>query len=145
MRKISERSRGRMMKKMIALLAMLFTFTGIAWGGEYKWIPHPKDAHGKADIVPTPEVTELCRTLEKNINSLGPLRSPLLCERPLDPKFKDFSKPKWTKLEPTSHIELIKKMDIALNYSRFNGPRFDAANEEQWRNGLQKRLQRLAL
>jgi len=105
----------------------------------------PKDAHGKPDIIPTSEVTKLCRGLERNINSLGSLRNPLLCERPLNPEFNAFTKPKWTKLDPNSHIELIKKMDIALNYSRHKAPSFDAVAEEQWRAKLQKRLESIEL
>jgi uncharacterized protein YecT (DUF1311 family) len=105
--------------------------------GEYKWIKFPKP-----DIYPSPDVTKLCQGFEKNINSLGPLKNPLLCERPLNPNFKDFSKPEWTKLDPGEHIELIKKMDISLDYSGYKAPPFD---ETIWRQRLDSRLTRIGL
>ena len=125
------------MRGIIVSATALLAIAGMAWGGDYKWIKYPKP-----DIYPSSEVTKLCRGLEQNINSLGPLKDPLLCERPFNPKFKEFGKPEWTPLDPRQHIELIKKMDIVLTYSGYKAPPFD---ETAWRERLDRRLPHIGL
>lgn len=126
---------GRLRRLFVAAVTSLVAFPGMGWAGEYRWIKSP-------DTYSSPEEVKLCQAFEKNVNSLGPLKDPLLCERPFNPNFKDFSKPQWTTLDPRQHIELIKKMDIVLTYSGYKAPPFD---ERAWRERLDKRLPRIGL
>ncbi|MGH8708268.1 MAG: hypothetical protein ACREVD_09435 [Burkholderiales bacterium] len=128
---------GRLRRLFVAAAISLVAFSGMGWAGEYRWIKYPKP-----DIYPSPEIAKLCQGFEKNVNSLGPLKDPLLCERPFNPNFKDFSKPQWTTLDPRQHIALIKKMDNVVTYSGYKAPPFD---ERAWRERLDKRLPRIGL
>lgn len=53
---------------------------------------------------------EVCEAYAKNLNSFNP-SAPMLCERPVNPEFKDFAKPVWEKLTLDQIAEI--NVDIA--------------------------------
>lgn len=53
---------------------------------------------------------EVCEAYEKNLNSMSP-STPMLCERPVNPNFKDFAKPAWEKLTADQIAEI--NVDVA--------------------------------
>lgn len=52
---------------------------------------------------------ELCRTLEQNLNSFKD-QPPMVCERKFNPRFKDFSVPKWEPLDPKANMDLLEQI-----------------------------------
>lgn len=48
---------------------------------------------------------EVCEAYAKNLNSFSP-SEPMLCERPVNPKFNDFAKPTWEKLTDDQIAEI---------------------------------------
>ena len=83
-----------------------------------------------------PEDRPLCEAYEKNLNAFAYLPHPMACERLLHPTFPEFSTPPWQTLDPKEHVDLIKQMDLQLNY-RWKPETFQ---EPQWREHLTQRL-----
>ncbi len=84
-----------------------------------------------------PENLELCRAYEANLNAFPEVREPFVCERPIHPGFKDFSKPKWQELDPVEYIDLLVKMARA-KYDQL--PRLNPFNEKAVRKGISWRI-----
>jgi hypothetical protein len=69
------------------------------------------DTGVKGHRIPVlPEDVEVCRAYEENINSFEDLPHAMVCERLINPKFKDFGKPAWRPLDPWENREKIYDM-----------------------------------
>ena len=82
----------------IAVLVILPTHT--AFAGRYELVK------GKG--------VEVCEAYQMNLNSYHPAE-PLRCDRPVNPKFKDFQKPEWEQIDALKDFDLIVKVDQLLN------------------------------
>lgn len=61
----------------------------------------------------------LCKAFVENLNSFPERKEPMVCERPLHPKSRDFSRPEWKALDPMQYVDLLMQ-DAALSpYSRY--------------------------
>ncbi len=58
---------------------------------------------------------EVCEAYLKNLNSF-PNHPAMVCDRPLNPKLTDFSKPAWKELEGQEHLDLLKQIWRDLNH-----------------------------
>ena len=79
---------------------------------------------------------EICKAYEENLNSFPETPHIMACERRINPRLKDFSKPKWTPLDVRKHAELVKVMDKMVFY-RWRPNTFD---EELWRKRFEERV-----
>jgi len=83
------------------------------------------------------ENLELCRAYEANLNSFPEIKEPFACERPINPKLKDFSRPKWKVLDPSKHVELLVEIE-RVKHRRYTRPYpFDEAG---YRKGIQENI-----
>lgn len=112
--------------------------------------PAPRTRAGRYELatyIPTgirtdkspvyPENMELCKAYEANLNSFPEIKEPFACERPINPKFKDFSRPKWKLLDPSKHVELLVEIE-RVKYRRYTRPYpFDEAG---YRKGIQEHI-----
>ena len=53
---------------------------------------------------------EVCEAFLKNLNSF-PDDPPMVCERKVNPKFQEFSKPVWQPLDALKHLDLIEQIE----------------------------------
>lgn len=67
------------------------------------------------------ENMELCKAYEANLNSFPEVKEPFACERPINPKFTDFSKPKWKELDVGKHAELLIEIE-RVKYRQYTRP-----------------------
>ena len=74
---------------------------------------------------------ELCKAYEANLNSFPKVTEPFACERPLNPKLRDFSKPKWKPLDAREHVKLL--VEIARFRNRHQPQGF---GEPAYRRGI---------
>jgi len=81
---------------------------------------------------------EVCRAYEKNLNSFKHLKNAMVCERKLNPKFPDFKKPEWEKLDVWENRELVRMMDRYL-WNRGNEDSNDK-DMEKWLERLKERI-----
>jgi len=85
------------MKKPVAyffLLAQLIP--GTVFAGDYEIVR----GYGR----------EVCEAFLKNLNSF-PQEPPMVCERKLNPKFPEFTRPDWHPLDPLQYRELVRQID----------------------------------
>ncbi len=75
------------------LVGMMFTI--VCHAGEYKLVRGQQ--------------FELCREFEKNLNTFKD-EPPMVCERKINPEFKDFTMPKWKALEPKENMDVLEKI-----------------------------------
>ncbi len=84
---------------------------------------------------------EVCEAYFKNLNSF-PKHPPMVCDRPLNPKLTDFSKPKWQPLEfwPNRHLlrQALRQHPSNLRYSDEEFERRDPY--DKWEANLQARM-----
>jgi hypothetical protein len=64
---------------------------------------------------------EVCEAYEKNLNSFKPT-VPMVCHRPISPKFGDFQKPTWDRLNFDQNSKLILAVDNLLRPNYFANP-----------------------
>lgn len=84
-----------------------------------------------------PENMELCKAYEANLNSFPEIKEPFACERPINPKLADFSKPKWKELDAGKHVDLLVEIE-RVKYRQFTRPYpFD---ESGYRKGIQENV-----
>lgn len=100
------------------LAAVVFLFTSAAHAGRYElakfWYTgiHSNTAGVHKSDVP------LCKAFVQNLNSFPERKEPMVCERPLHSKFKDFSRPEWKRLDPRKHIKLFEQIARQEPYYR---------------------------
>lgn len=87
----------------------------------------------------------MCQAYLRNLNSF-PAWPPMVCERKLNPEFKEFSRPPWriwSDEEIWQRRELIKKLDIDLFYTQPNPaqpqPIYEF-NEPKWLEELKQMI-----
>lgn len=116
-----------MKKKIITLVLFLLFLPVLCWAGEYVLV------EGKDK--------EVCKAYGKNLNSFKSLPHAMVCERKIDPKFTDFKKTEWQKLDVWENREIVRKMDRYLWNSRTENQKeaFDK-NTEQWLEKLKERI-----
>ena len=79
---------------------------------------------------------EVCEAYLKNLNSF-PNHPPMVCDRPLTPKFAAFSKPSWKELDAQEHLELLKQ--IWRNFDDLTAEQFERSPlKDQWIASLKK-------
>jgi hypothetical protein len=93
----------------ISLTALVVTATVIL-------VPTPVLA-GKYEIVKGKGM-EVCEEYEKNLNSFQP-HHPMLCDRLVNPEFKDLQKPEWERLDFDKNLDLIVTIDKLLRPGYF--------------------------
>lgn len=81
------------MFRTIATVATFLLSAGSVLAGQYELVK------GKG--------VEVCEAYQKNLNSFSPTE-PMRCERPVNPKFKDFQKPKWERIDGLANYSLIE-------------------------------------
>ncbi|TKB72940.1 MAG: hypothetical protein E8D46_10700 [Nitrospira sp.] len=64
---------------------------------------------------------EVCEAYLKNLNSF-PNHPPMVCDRPLNPKLKEFSKPAWQQVDILQNFDLLGKIEQTLR----------GMTDEQW-------------
>jgi hypothetical protein len=117
------------MKKVIITTVVVyvcfFVFPTFISAGEYELI------EGKEKAV--------CIAYGKNLNSFKKLPHAMVCERKLNPKFTDFKKPEWKKLDVWENREIVRKMDRYLWNSRNESEKeFFDKNINQWLERLKE-------
>ncbi|MHB1140885.1 MAG: hypothetical protein ACYC1T_03890 [Sulfuricaulis sp.] len=84
-----------------------------------------------------PKNMELCKAYEANLNSFSEVKEPFACERPINQKFADFSKPKWKEIDPKHHLELLLEIE-RIKYRSYTRPYpFDGVG---YRKGIQENV-----
>ena len=79
---------------------------------------------------------EICEAYLKNLNSF-PKHPPMVCERPLNPKLTDFTKPSWKELNAQEHLELLKQ--IWRSFDDLTAEQFEQSPlKDQWIASLKK-------
>lgn len=73
---------------------------------------------------------EVCEAYLKNLNSFSK-HPAMVCDRPLNPKLKDFSKPAWKELDGQEHMELLKQ--IWRDFDGLTAEQFEQSPlKDQW-------------
>ena len=89
---------------------------------------------------------EVCEAYLKNLNSF-PKAPPMVCERPLNPRLKELSKPQWQPLEvwPNRHLlrQALRNKPFNLKYSDEEFEKHDPL--EKWEANLRARLAERAM
>lgn len=84
---------------------------------------------------------EVCEAYLKNLNSF-PAHPPMVCNRPLNPKLTEFSKPQWQPLEvwPNRHLlrQAIRNRPSNLSYTDEEFEKRDPY--DKWEANLQERM-----
>ena len=52
---------------------------------------------------------DVCEAYKKNLESFGE-KEPMICERKINPEMKEFSKPKWKKVNLEEHKEFLRRL-----------------------------------
>jgi hypothetical protein len=104
------------------ILSTVIVFTAnLSFAGRYELAKYiPTGIHTDKSPV-YPENMELCKAYESNLNSFPEVKEPFACERPINPKFTDFDKPKWKVLDPSKHVELLVEIS-RVNYRKYTRP-----------------------
>lgn len=79
--------------KLIIVITFMF-FSASVYAAEYKLVRGQQ--------------YELCREFEKNLNSFKN-EPPMVCERKLNPEFKNFWKPKWKDVDSQNNMGIINR------------------------------------
>ncbi|MEQ1824237.1 MAG: hypothetical protein ABL949_17155 [Fimbriimonadaceae bacterium] len=89
---------------------------------------------------------EVCEAYLKNLNSF-PKHPPMVCDRPLNQKFTDFSKPQWQPLEfwPNRHLLRQAERQHASNLA-YTDEEFEKRDPyDKWEANMQARLAERAM
>ena len=129
----------RLLVVRVAAIALLLAFAShAAFAGRYELAKYiPTGIHTDKSPV-YPENMELCKAYEANLNSFPEVKEPFVCERPINSKLADFSKPKWKELDAAKHIELLVEIS-RVNYRRYTRP--SPFDEPGTRKGILKGVQ----
>lgn len=65
---------------------------------------------------------EVCKAYRKNLNSFKDLPCAMVCERKLNPIFKDFSKPEWKPMDVWANRDLARKINKWLDHRHSKDP-----------------------
>jgi uncharacterized protein len=85
--------------------------TCLAPSGRYELLKRfPTGVHDAMFEV-DPGNMEICRAYERNLNSFPEIKQPMVCERPINPTFKEFKEFRWTDLNVSEHRDTILRMD----------------------------------
>jgi len=121
----------------MAILLNLFIYHE-AIAGDYELLEdYPTGVHDTKFQV-FPENLQVCKAYENNLNSFPEMHSVMVCERPINPKLKDFKKPDWQTLDVLENKDFIKKIEKQLSYYRANPNNF---NEKQWDETFNARVE----
>lgn len=96
-----------MERRMYTVMKAMRRPTGFVLG--LLWLVMADVATAGSYILVVGKGIEVCEAYLKNLNSF-PNHPPMVCERPLNPKFTDFSKPVWRDLEGLDHLDLLKQI-----------------------------------
>ena len=122
---------------IIAVALNLLIFNQ-ALAGHYELLgDYPTGVHDTKFQV-FPENLEVCKAYEKNLNSFPEIHSVMVCERPINPKLKDFKKPDWQTLDVLENKDFIKKIEKQSVYYRANPNNF---SEKQWDETFKARVE----
>ena len=102
LRKLPASPKGHRGFPLLLLLCFVFLISSLSFAGEY--------------VLVEGREFEVCRAYSNNLNSFKDLRYPMVCERLINPDFKDFSKPKWTPIDVWSKRELARQFHKLLFY-----------------------------
>ncbi len=80
---------------------------------------------------------DVCKIYEKNLNSFPEIKHPMVCERPINPAFKEFKELQWTDLNVSEQREIVLKMDKQSLYYKANPSAF---NIEEWEKQFKLRV-----
>jgi len=115
-------------------------------GGRYHLLMrYPTGVHeGMFEVDPSN--IEVCGAYEKNLNSFPETKHPMVCERPINPAFKEFKTFQWTDLNVSEHRNTILKIDRQSSFYRANPGSFKIEEwEEQFKRRIAEGLIRLRL
>lgn len=84
-----------MRKIGIMFFALVVMLPAISWAGEY--------------VLEKGKGVEVCEVYKKNLESFNDPQ-PMMCERKINPEFKDFEKPVWEKVDLEEHRELFRRL-----------------------------------
>src|SRR6266581_7586105 len=91
----------------VAIATLLLLAVPVAHGGRYELVK------GKG--------VEVCEAYARNLNSFQ-LHEPMLCDRLVNPRFKELRKPKWEPLNFDKNLGLIVTVDKLLRPNYFAKP-----------------------
>lgn len=120
---------------ILIVLMMISLPYWASYADVYELVKQPTDSRGFP--LTSPNVPGICAAYLKNLQSLSHNSPPVACERPINPEFTDFSKPKWKELNVREHLELVKKIDIHL-WFRYASEKF---NEVEWLKKTEQHIQ----
>ena len=83
---------------------------------------------------------EVCEAYLKNLNSF-PKHPPMVCDRPLNPKLTEFSKPQWQPVDILQNLDLLRLVEQTLR--GLTDEQFEAKKEEwlaQTREAVERHL-----
>lgn len=80
---------------------------------------------------------DVCKAYEKNLNSFPKNKLPMVCDRPINPTFKDFRELQWTDLNVSERKDMIQKMDKESLYYKGNPNAFKI---EEWEKQFKSRV-----
>ncbi|SPP63019.1 hypothetical protein [Nitrospira lenta] len=86
----------RRRRSILALGVVWLLIADVATAGEY--------------VLVLGKGIEVCEAFLKNLNSF-PGDPPMVCERKVNPKFPEFSKPTWQPLDALKHLDLIEQIE----------------------------------
>lgn len=105
------------MRRKMILVLILFLLPVSVFAGEYVLVK------GKG--------VEVCEAYKKNLESFNE-PEPMVCERKINPEFKDFEKPVWEKIDLEKNRELFRAIEIKTIRLAENHPEADLDNSIQW-------------
>lgn len=120
-------------RSKLALLAVaVFLFSSAAHAGRYElakfWYTgiHSNTAGVHESDVP------LCKAFVQNLNSFPKRKEPMVCERPLSPRFKDFSRPGWKALDPIKNLDLLVQGAALAPYTKYENEKKSKEELAAW-------------
>ena len=82
----------------------------------------------------------LCKAFVQNLNSFPERKEPMVCERPLNPKFKDFSRPEWKEFDPMKYLDLLVQGAAMAPHTKYENQKKSKAELADWEKDARERI-----
>lgn len=97
------------------VFAYLIALSSIASAGRYELAKTWET--GRGTLFEMADVNyPMCKEYTDNLNSFPESDLPMVCERPINPNFKQFTKPDWKKLDIEKYVDLIVQANSLKSY-----------------------------
>lgn len=136
----SEADKAQAVEVLPVLFAGLGLMTSATHTGYYELAKYmPTGVYNNKSLV-APRDMEFCKAYEANLNSFPQVKEPFVCERPINLKISDFSKPEWENLDPIKHIDLLLNIERLQYPYRYKPELFDAKTEQTFREAIKTQI-----